>query len=193
MTAITITGVAAWSHISKPSKEQNIEVKGHKKTIPSKYSIDVFLSADDANKLNKKGFNVKKAKKEVPGIENAIGKPYLQVKKPAVYKSGDATKPPVCVDTSLNPYTGLIGNGSQVNVKVDPFEYEIMGREGIAARLLGVQVVDLVEHKSSGAATGGFDVVEGFKAESVSTPTEKESSSPDTLDTLAATVDDLEF
>lgn len=194
MTNATVTGVAAWAHISKPSKESTIEYKGRKSTIPSRYSIDVFLSDDSAAKLKKAGFAVKNAKADVSGIPNSAGKPFLQVKKPAEYKSGDATQPPICVDSQLDEYKGLIGNGSKVVVKFKAVEYEIMGREGISARLEAVQVTELVSYSASGGTEGFEKVKGGFKASDAPVVEEEAPTPPVGLDAIAeAKPQDLEF
>ena len=61
------------------------------------------------------------------------------------------------VDSSNKRFTGLIGNGSKVNVKVGVGHYNFQGRKGVNAYLNAIQIVELVEFKSNPI----FDVVDG--------------------------------
>lgn len=190
-----VTGIATWAHIQAPSKELTFEKKGKKTTIPSRYSIDVILSKEDAKELHSKGYNVKKVKNEIPGLPDSVGQPFINIKKAATYKDGAPVKPPKCVDAKKRDFTGLIGNGSTVNVIFDEVPYELMGKEGISCRLKAVQVLKLVSIERDGLDE--LDEEEGFEApkDSSSAPkkdVEEITSSDDALlDGLDD--DDLDF
>lgn len=140
-----LTGIAAWAFLTKPKPAS--KYKG--KPIPASYAVNLLLDVQTAKKLHKEGFNVKKVKEEIPGIPDAEGQYYLTIKKPADHK-GTPTTPPEIVDAQLNPFSGLIGNGSKITVVFAAKEWEMeLGQTvatGIAAKLRKVQVLDLVEY-----------------------------------------------
>lgn len=151
-----VSGIAAWACIQKPKPEGKYQGK----KIPAVYTIDVFLDKDKAKELKKKGYNIKTAKQDVPGLEKSKGKPFLQVKKKAFYDDGNPVAKPRCVDSAKQEFTGLIGNGSKVNVSYNEYEWESFGSKGTAAQLRGVQVVELVAFK--GDEVDEFEEVDGF-------------------------------
>lgn len=51
--------------------------------------------------------------------------------------------PPVVVDINKAPCSGNVGNGSVVNVIVNPFDYDFKGKKGRSLGLEKVQVVTL--------------------------------------------------
>lgn len=162
-----IKAIAAWAHVNKPSKASIWkDESGVNVPIASSYSINLLLDGKTAKALDAEGVDVKKVTKEITGLTDSVGKPYVIAKTPATYKEGGPARPPVCVDAKTKPYTGLIGNGSTVIVEVQlkPWSKKI-GKtvvEGTSVKLLGVQVLELVEVKSEVV----FDVHEtGFEAE----------------------------
>jgi len=61
-----------------------------------------------------------------------------------------------------------VGNGSVVNVKYNPYEWEFAGRKGIGANLNAIQVVDLVPYSGGDLENelADFEVVtDGFSTE----------------------------
>tara|TARA_R100001082_G_scaffold60880_1_gene33880 strand:+ start:277 stop:894 length:618 start_codon:yes stop_codon:yes gene_type:complete len=70
---------------------------------------------------------------------------------------------PFVVDAQLQPLTeeSRVGSGSTVKVNFSASPYSISAGTGIAFRLVGVQVLDLVAWGGDG---GGFTVEEGFAA-----------------------------
>lgn len=165
MSEVIVSGIAAWAHITKPSGDRIVkDSRGRDLKFESQYKIDLILTPEEANRLNKEGYNIKKVTKEIPGIENSIGLPFLHIKAGELFPDGNVAPKPVCVDSSTNPYTGLIGNGSKVNISFTPIPYDAFGG-GISCRLKGAQVVELVEHKEEGGGGSGFTTVPGFVAE----------------------------
>ena len=53
----------------------------------------------------------------------------------------------------------MIANGSVVNVKAVPYDWDYAGKSGVSADLAAVQIVDFIEW--TGSQVEDFDVVEG--------------------------------
>lgn len=155
-----LSGIAAWAFVQSPKKEHTTK-KGQ--IIPSVYTLDLILDVKTAKELKAKGFKVKKIEKEIKGIPDAVGKPFLQIKKPAMYE-GIPTDPPEVVNGKLQPMTKLIGNGSEVNVIFAAREWEAFGQKGVSAKLRKVQVIKLVEYAGA-EDLEEFEEIEGFEEE----------------------------
>lgn len=69
----------------------------------------------------------------------------------------DKPKPRI-VDAAKKDFTGLIGNGSLVNINFALRPWTMAGQSGTACDLVGVQVVELVAYAGD-APTDDFDVV----------------------------------
>lgn len=154
-----LTGIAAWAFLTKPKPA----TKTKKGIIDSMYTVNLILDVKTAKKLKADGFNIKRIQKEVPGIDNAVGKPFIQIKKPAEY-DGTPTTPPEVVDSQLKPFTGLIGNGSKISVVFAAKEWEGFGTTGIAAKLRKAQILDLVSYIED-EDLEEFEVTQGFVSE----------------------------
>ena len=164
-----IEGIAAWAFLSKPKPAGKTK---DGKTIPSVYTINVILEPDVAKELKSQGLNVKKIEQDIKGIDGAIGKGILQIKKPAEY-DGTATEPPVVVDAKKNPFSGIVGNGSKVKVVFATKEWESFGTKGVAAKLRKVQILDLVPYEAEDLED--FDEEDGFTATSTAASTANSS------------------
>ena len=74
-------------------------------------------------------------------------------------KDGTERHPPIVKDSQNNLWGGKkIANGSVVNVKAIPFEWNYAGKAGISSDLAAVQVVDFIEYTDG---TEDFTPVEG--------------------------------
>lgn len=171
-----LTGIVSWAHVTKPKPAS--KHKGG--IIPSVYAVDMILEKEAAKKLKKEGFNVKQIKDDIKGIEDAVGKYKLTIKKPAEYE-GNPTTPPTVVDAQLKPFTGLIGNGSKLTVVFATKEWEGFGTTGTAAKLRKVQVLDLVPYESD-EDLEDFESVDGFSSGESSKEVKIESDDEDDLD-----------
>ena len=81
---------------------------------------------------------------------------YVTLKRKVLRKDGSRRQAPSVKDSQNNPWDNkLIGNGSTVNVKALPFDWNYAGKTGRSADLTAVQVVDLIEYGND------FDVVDG--------------------------------
>ena len=82
---------------------------------------------------------------------------FVTIKRKVMRKDGTQRAAPIVKDSQNNLWNGkLVANGSKVNVKAIPYEWDYAGKSGISADLAAVQVVELVEYGDK-----GFDVVEG--------------------------------
>jgi len=180
---IIIKGSANWAKVFTPDTKFN---------PAGVYSIDVIVPEDEAasiceqlDNLCEEEFNnhVKANPKLKASL--SIRKPYapeldengdetgnivFRAKKNAggVRKDGSKWKgsAPIVMDSKRNPVTGiLIGNGSTVKVAIDlvPYMMQATKQVGLSCRLVGLQVIELIEY----AGKSMFDEEDGFVAEAV--------------------------
>ena len=84
---------------------------------------------------------------------------FVIIKRKVFRKDGSERQAPIVKDSQNNPWNNkLIGNGSLVNVKAIPYEWNYAGKTGISADLAAVQVVDFIEYTAS---REDFDPVDG--------------------------------
>ena len=91
-------------------------------------------------------------------VKTKDGKHTVSLKRKATKADGSDMGAPRVVDASKAPVdASKLGNGSVGNVIVRQYNYDTMGRSGVATMLEAVQVTDYVEF----TATGGvdFDVI----------------------------------
>lgn len=135
------TGTAMWAFTKNPDSK-----------FEPCWRINVLLSDEEANKLKELGLKIKR---------NDDGIFEFRLKRNVERKKGTGKNdPPKVVDAQLNPFDGLIGNGSKVNVKFGLYSWEFKGKKGISADLQAVQVLDLVPYVSSESEEEEFEVVE---------------------------------
>ena len=110
-----------------------------------KWSVDAYLSEEDATEMKSLGFNIK----------DSPDGPLIKLTKKCTTKAGKKLAPPKVVGLDPRvPFTQEVGNGSVCNVMVYAVYRTVNGNEILCAYLEGVQVVDHVEYSGSG---GGFD------------------------------------
>ena len=92
-------------------------------------------------------------------VKEKDGKFVVSLKRKAKKADGSDNGPVRVVNADLSPMTdsGKIGNGSIGNVIVFQYEYEAMGRKGVASSLTAVQVTTLEVYE--GSASVDFDAV----------------------------------
>ena len=84
---------------------------------------------------------------------------FVTIKRKVHRKDGSSRQPPIVKDSENNLWNGkLIANGSLVNVKAIPYDWDYAGKSGVSADLAAVQVVDFIEYKAS---MEDFEPVEG--------------------------------
>jgi len=139
---VIISGTCHYASIVEPNT-----------TFEPVWSIDVTL--DDANKaiVENHGLTVKNK-------DDDRGN-FVTIKRKVMKKDGSKRPAPSVLDSQNNSWDGkLVGNGSKVNVKFLPYEWQYAGKAGTSADLLAVQVTDLVEYNKEDfeAVDGGYTV-----------------------------------
>ena len=182
------------------------------------FSVNLRLSAEDGAKLVEKleakldGFHAEEVKRlRKPSVKKA-NLPYTEVhdddgnptgefdfkfklKHNVTTRTGKSwTQRPKLIDSQLKGFTGpVIGGGSKLVIQFAPQTYytPTMGC-GITLRLNAVQVVELVEYQSNGAAGFGFTAKEdGYKAPEEAADAAKEEATFSSHEESVTTVDDL--
>lgn len=141
---IFIEGEVMWAKVQTPVKNLNDEME---------FSVDVEVTQDQIDKLYTKGMSKKRKAKE------HNGKMFLTIKRPVESRAGKVLPPPRIMDKALNDFDGLLGNGTKAKVKIDLIPYSNKFGEGVVVRLVAIQVLDLVEYKTTSNVTDGFDMV----------------------------------
>ena len=125
------TGKAMWANVSVPNTRFE----------PHKYMVTILTDEDTASDLEAAGL-----KQSTDRAGNAkYDEPAFMFSKTAIRKKdGVANKAPKLIDADGNPLDCLIGNGSNVTVKVRPYDSPY----GTFAELVAVKVNELVEYES---------------------------------------------
>lgn len=131
-------GIANWAQVQRPNKF-------------GAYSINLVVDAPTRKAVKQTGakLNVK---------ETDEGEFFYTFRRKATLrkKNGEVVEmdPPTVTLADGTPYTGLIGNGSKVTVKVEVYEFQggvdANGQKydgGKGTRLVGVRINELVEYK----------------------------------------------
>jgi hypothetical protein len=72
---------------------------------------------------------------------------FVTIKRKVYRKDGSERQAPIVKDSQNNLWNGkLIANGSLVNVKAIPYDWNYAGKSGVSADLAAVQVVDFIEY-----------------------------------------------
>ena len=177
---VTAMGEAFFTNVLSTEKF----TKDGKTTDTGKYSIMLKLSQADLDEMKvriddewesyKNTLDVKKFKYDyVSGVKEYKDEEYLKFTMPATIKckSGEVIEMHVPVFDSVareisKKLHNELGNGSKVKVAYElrPF-YMSDKNYGISLRLVGIQVIELVEYGNNSASALGFGVVAGgFKA-----------------------------
>ena len=146
-----LEGNCAWAHVQKSCGEKTLKTKNGKSfKQKDEYRLDLFISDTKAEELREKGYWVKTAKEVVPGIDDSKGRPFIKISSKATFPSGDPTPKPGVFDVSGKEFTGLIGNGSRVQVQYVEYEYDntFTGKKCVSCRLENIMIIDLVNFDS---------------------------------------------
>ena len=146
-----ISGKAYWASIVAPN---------------TTFDSDGVWSIDVCN-LDKKNLDiVKKDGLTVKNKGDDRGDFVTIKRKVRNQKSGELNRAPTLVDAQKRAMLNTaVGNGSVVNVKYNPYEWEFGGRKGIGANLNAVQVIDLIPYSSDNDGEDFEVVADGFSAE----------------------------
>jgi len=104
------------------------------------WSIQVEVNDDNRSTIESAGLTINNKSDERGD--------FVTIKRKLFRKDGSQRTPPGVKDSQNNPWNGkLIANGSTVNVKAVPFDWNHSGNSGRSADLSAVQVVDFIEYK----------------------------------------------
>ena len=140
-----LKGKAQWAKLFKPDEKYN------------KYSIDLGMDQEEAEKFKKIG--LKNTLKERDGLY------WVSIRRDPdklAWINGTqqpAGKPSV-LDSDGHPLDKLVGNGSDVIVKLTTYDYDNKNGKGVGSRLESVRVDKLVEYRKDGETKSeeGFDL-----------------------------------
>lgn len=136
-----VKGKAYWASVQQPNT-----------TYEPEWAIDILVDDNNRAAFEADGVPIKNKDDERGD--------FVHIRQRVARRDGTQNEAPSVVDAQKQPFTGLIGNGSVVNVMYTPFAWEMNGKSGVSPLLKKVQVVDLVEYK----AGEDFDVEDGFTA-----------------------------
>lgn len=122
-----VRGKAMWASVQAPNT-----------TYDPVYCIDLIVAPEAVEDLKKVGLKVK----------NTEEGPVVKFKRNQFRADGTENKKPVVRDAHNMPFTDLIGNGSEVIVQFNMFEWRNKFGTGVSADLQGVQVVHLVPYRT---------------------------------------------
>ena len=138
---ILLSGKAYWASVVEPNT-----------TYEPAWQVDITVDEDTKQKLESIGLSVKNK-------EDDRGD-FFSCKRKVVKKDGSKRDAPRVIDAKKMPWDSrLIGNGSTVKVKIQPYEYAYAGKAGVTADFMAMQVIDLVPY---GDPSGDFQEEDGF-------------------------------
>lgn len=122
-----ISGTAKWASVIKPNT-----------TFEPCWTIDVVITEAQKKNLEDAGFKTR---------EDKDGDIIFKVKRKVVSMEGKEFEAPEVVDSAGNAFTRLIGNGSKVQVKFSPYDWDAFGNAGKSAWLDKVTVLEHVPYE----------------------------------------------
>ena len=140
---VYITGKCHYASITEPNTK-----------FDPVWSIQVEVTDDNREVVEKSGLKV--ANK---GDERGD---FVTIKRKVHRKDGTQRTAPLVMDSQNNRWNNdkKIANGSTVNVKAIPYEWDYAGKSGISADLAAVQIVDFIEYSGKqqdfAAVDGGY-------------------------------------
>lgn len=117
-----LAGTAKWAKVTEATGPNDLS---------EKYQLDLYL--DDASEKTLRGM----------GADSI-----LKDKGEGVYITAKSKLPPKVFDASRQAFTGYIGNGSLLRVKILVKAWEAANKKGITAYLNGIVIVKLEEYNS---------------------------------------------
>ena len=129
---VYITGKCHYASITEPNTK-----------FDPVWSIQVEVNDDKREVVEKSGLNI--ANK---GDERGD---FVTIKRKVHRKDGTQRNAPLVMDSQNNRWNNekKIANGSTVNVKAIPYEWDYAGKSGISADLAAVQIVDFIEYSGN--------------------------------------------
>ena len=129
---VYITGKCHYASITEPNTK-----------FDPVWSIQVEVTDDNREVVEKSGLKV--ANK---GDERGD---FVTIKRKVHRKDGSQRNAPLVMDSQNNRWNNdkKIANGSTVNVKAIPYEWDYAGKSGISADLAAIQIVDFIEYSGN--------------------------------------------
>ena len=129
---VYITGKCHYASITEPNTK-----------FDPVWSIQVEVTDDNREVVEKSGLKV--ANK---GDERGD---FITIKRKVHRKDGSERTAPLVMDSQNNRWNNdkKIANGSTVNVKAIPYEWDYAGKSGISADLAAIQIVDFIEYSGN--------------------------------------------
>jgi len=138
---ILLSGKAYWASVVEPNT-----------TYEPVWQVDVSVDEETKQKLESIGLSVKNK-----GDDRGD---FFSCRRKVVKRDGSKRDAPRVIDAKKMPWDNrLIGNGSAVKVKIQPYEYAYAGKAGVTADFMAMQVIDLVPY---GDPSGDFQEEDGF-------------------------------
>ena len=126
-----VKGKAMWANITTP----NTRFKPHK------YGLTVLTDDETATKLEGIGLSQVRTR----AGESKYEEPAFTFSRRAERNDGTLNEAPKLLDSDGNSLDSLVGNGSEVTVKIKPYKNDY----GSFAELVAVKVENLVEYSES--------------------------------------------
>lgn len=142
-----IRGKALWANVHEPNR-----------TFDPTWQIDLVIDESQVAGAEKAGLKV------IPSEDGLK----IKFRRRETRRDGQPNKAPVVVNADLQPFNELIGNGSEVIVQFNVYEWSNKFGKGTGADLQGVQVIEHVPY------VGG----DGSEFEPLDSEFEKEDEAP---------------
>ena len=122
----TVQGIAYWAKVQNPDI-----------TFDPMWSIDLAVDKETARGFKAKGVAIK---------QNEDGEYLVKFKRKVTRANGGENNPPRIVDGNKKPLLDMIGNGSEVIVQYQTYDWTYKTKKGVGTDLIAVQVLKLVEY-----------------------------------------------
>ncbi len=140
-----VEGKAYWASVTQPNT-----------TFEPVYTVDLVVSDEVAKEFEGKGFKVKDfSLKDESGEPQYVGKALTIKRKVNGGKTGVRPAPKL-FDKDKKEIDVKVGNGSDVRVQYNVYDWEYAGRSGKSLDLQALQVINLVEF--TGKASDGDEL-----------------------------------
>ena len=133
---VFLSGKSKWAMLATPDSKLN------------RYKINVYLDEESKKKFVESG-SALQWKKDDDGEYITFGRPVSKLMKGEIVKFGA----PEVVNSKGEPETELVGNGSEVTVQVDVYDYTGPRGPGKGTRLEKVRVDKLIPYVKAGRET----------------------------------------
>lgn len=134
-------GKARWAKVTGEPKSETFTYKGKTITKPAQWSLDLFMDEPSLKAFKNSDSQLKVRTDKETEMD------FVSFHRPLTIKVKDEDiklNPPEVLNSENEPITDLIGNGSEVTIKVSMFNT----RMGTGTRLEAVRVENLIPYES---------------------------------------------